>query len=604
MSGRRVEAKAICRRQIGKAPDNVHVLWLLGELCYETGEVGEARIHFGRAISAAERKGTVVPLNWRLSLGALHQRQKAEGKALECFTAAALDHPNSAAAHFCIATVYQSTGMTEQAIARYERVLRLAPNHIAANNNLGILLRDAGRHGIAEQAFRRALRMDPHYAEALENYGNLLQRMGRFTEAQRALLAAERENPHDRGIQKALAQNELLLGEILAAKERLSALARENAEDTVPLTQLASICLFEGDSAEAVRLCREALRRYRSCAAAHFYLAAAQYDLANAARTKDIRRALKSPGLTANEKSLLLFAGAARLDAAGDYGEAFSWYRRANALRRRMLSAEGTGYDRERHDARVEKTIAGFGAGSFVSAEKGLSPARPVFIVGMPRSGTSLVEQILSSHREIAGAGELPLVAEEVARLSQSGGFPEKLPDRERLERFAAAYEERLSRVGPGARHVTDKRPTNFLNLGFIALAFPGATVIHCRRDRRDTILSCYFQNFVGAGLPFSYDLEDLAHYYGAYERIMNHWRSVLPLRMLEIDYENLVFDLETETRRLLEFLGVPWNDACLEFHRTKRPVLTASHMQVRQPVYTKSVGRWRNYARRLEFVR
>ena len=184
-----------------------------------------------------------------------------------------------------------------------------------------------------------------------------------------------------------------------------------------------------------------------------------------------------------------------------------------------------------------------------------------------------------------------------------SAGYPERRPDGAVLRQFAARYIGRLSQIGPGKRYVTDKKPTNFLHLGLIALAFPNARVIHCRRDRRDVGLSCYFQNFAGPGQAFSYDLENLAHFHDTYLRIMAHWREVLPLRIAEIDYETLVADHKTEIRHLLTFLERDWDPACLDFHRNQRPVVTASHTQVRRPIYTGSVGRWRNYASEMGFV-
>ncbi|MBE9552388.1 MAG: sulfotransferase, partial [Proteobacteria bacterium] len=287
-----------------------------------------------------------------------------------------------------------------------------------------------------------------------------------------------------------------------------------------------------------------------------------------------------------------------------DYGEAFSWYRRGNDVRGRVLAAQGMQYNPARHDSRVDRIIASFGPTAFAGGDRGSYSQQPVFIVGMPRSGTSLVEQILSSHADIAGGGELALVGEEVTRLSMFEGYPERRPDGAVLRQFADRYIGHLSHVGPGKNYVTDKKPANFLHLGLIALAFPNARVIHCRRDRRDVCLSCYFQNFVGPGQAFSYDMENLAHFHDAYLRIMAHWREVLPLRIAEIDYETLVADQEAETRRLLTFLECDWDPACLDFHRNRRPVVTASHTQVRRPIYTGSVGRWRNYASELGFVR
>ncbi|MEN8196011.1 MAG: sulfotransferase, partial [Pseudomonadota bacterium] len=425
----------------------------------------------------------------------------------------------------------------------------------------------------------------------------------RFAQAHRYLLSAASRAPDDMGLQRVLAQNEIYVGDVPAAAARLEEALRRGGNNPSLLSQLASVHLFQGRRTVAVETCKKALAIDRSCAAAHYYLASAQHELDDSSRLEEIRRALNAPGITESDRALLFFAGGDRLGAVGNYGEAFSWYRRGNDVRGRMLAAQGMQYDPARHDARVDRTIASFGPTAFAGGDRGSDSQQPVFIVGMPRSGTSLVEQVLSSHADIAGGGELALVGDEVARLSMSAGYPERRPEGAALKQFAARYIGRLSHIGPGKRYVTDKKPTNFLHLGLIALAFPNARVIHCRRDRRDVGLSCYFQNFTGPGQAFSYGLENLAHFHDAYLRIMAHWREVLPLRIAEIDYETLVADQETETRRLLTFLERDWDPACLDFHRNPRPVVTASHTQVRRPIYTGSVGRWRNYANELGFV-
>ena len=602
-AGRQAEAETACRALLAMNPKDPEALWLLGALCYESGRGDEAQITLGRAIEAAEAAGRTPPLDWRLSLGAVQQQRGAHFQALETFTAAAREYPESGEAQFCLATALQSLDRVEEAIERYRAALERDPGNAPAANNLGILLRDQGELGAAERAFRQALRMRPRFGDALANYGGLLQRAGRFTQAQQVLHRAVAEAPGDPDLQSVLAQNEIYLGEIPAAAARLEAALQRSGDDPALLSQLASVRLFQGRRAEAVDLCGRALALDRSCAAAQFYMAGAQHEPEDTSRLDDIRRALEAPGITENDRALLYFAGGHRLDAIGRYGEAFSWYRQGNEVRHRMLAAQGMQYNPERHDAVVDQTIASFGRTAFAGGARGSDSRQPVFIVGMPRSGTSLVEQILSSHADVAGGGELALVGEEAAHLSMAADYPRRRPDAAALQRFAGRYLGHLDGIGPGKRHVTDKKPTNFLHLGLIALAFPNARVIHCRRDRRDVELSCYFQNFVGPGQAFSYDLESLAHFHEAYLRIMAHWRGVLPLRMTEIDYEALVADQETETRRLLAFLELGWDPACLDFHRNRRPVVTASHAQVRRPIYRGSVGRWRNYAHELGYM-
>ena len=212
----------------------------------------------------------------------------------------------------------------------------------------------------------------------------------------------------------------------------------------------------------------------------------------------------------------------------------------------------------------------------------------------MPRSGTSLVEQIAASHSRVFGAGELREIGELAIEFGRAPGAAD-------VRRLAEAHLARLRALGGGAERVIDKMPDNVFKLGVIATMFRGARVIFCRRDPRDTCLSCYFQKFTAGQLTFSYDLADCAMRYRETERLTEHWRRALPLRSIEVQYEALVGDLEGESRRLIEFLGLDWEPACLDFHRTQRIVTTASGWQVRQPLYDRSVARWRHYQRQLE---
>jgi hypothetical protein len=231
---------------------------------------------------------------------------------------------------------------------------------------------------------------------------------------------------------------------------------------------------------------------------------------------------------------------------------------------------------------------------------------KPVFIVGMPRSGTSLVEQILASHPAVHGAGELDFMSHVLAGTVQMvSARPEQYPaclDKltiEQADGMAQIYLKPLISMNPAAARITDKLPLNFLHLGLIALLMPGARVIDCRRDRRDACLSCFFALFEG-GNEFKFDLNNTAHFYDQHRRLMDHWKNSLELPTLEVSYEDLVTDPENQTRRMLGFLGLPWDEQCLAFHQSKRPVSSSSIQQVRQPLYRSSIGRWRNYERHL----
>jgi Flp pilus assembly protein TadD len=290
------------------------------------------------------------------------------------------------------------------------------------------------------------------------------------------------------------------------------------------------------------------------------------------------------------------------LGAGGDDVAAFEHYRRGN-------EAEPNRFDPDRHDAWVDRIAAAFPLERVARMPKasGASPL-PVFVVGMPRSGTTLVEQILASHPEGAGAGELPDVIGMTATLpgvlGVSDPYPECVSDLDpaTLDRLAEGYLGRRKAAFPAARRVVDKMPQNFLHLGLIALLFPKAHVVHCVRDPLDTCLSCYTTAFA---VPHDYarNLENLGRYYRAYARLMAHWRRVfaaLGRPQLELLYEDMVTDQEARTRALLEFVGLPWDERCLRFHETRRDVGTASYDQVRRPIYNTSIGRWKRFERHL----
>jgi hypothetical protein len=225
--------------------------------------------------------------------------------------------------------------------------------------------------------------------------------------------------------------------------------------------------------------------------------------------------------------------------------------------------------------------------------------AVPVFILGMPRSGTTLVEQVLASHCQVFGAGER---AELSAAVAAWAGFPEAVADADDavLRALGARHVAALRRLAPGALRITDKTPAHFLYIGLLRLVLPNARIIHVRRDPRDTCLSCFATPFT-SGQPFAFDLAELGRYYRAYDALMAHWRALLPASaMLEVRYEDVVADLEGEARRIVGYCGLGWDESCLQFHRTRRVVRTASAAQVREPLYRGSIGRWRAYGEAL----
>jgi hypothetical protein len=297
--------------------------------------------------------------------------------------------------------------------------------------------------------------------------------------------------------------------------------------------------------------------------------------------------------LNQEEQIDLHFALGKAFNDIGDPPRSFEHILAGNALMRRRVA-----YDEQLALGRFERIRSAFTADIMRDrAGRGDPCHAPVFIVGLPRSGTTLIEQILASHSKVFGAGELremPRIAERIGG-AEKPSFPEAiatLPDRE-LNAIGGEYVRTVRRMSPVAERITDKMPGNFAFVGLIHLAMPNARIIHACRDVRDTAFSCFSLLFSG-GHTYSYDLAELGHHCRAYLRLMQHWREVLPGVMLEVRYEDVVTDLEAQARRIVGFCGLEWEDACVDFHRTERSVRTASAAQVRNPIYHTSIGRWR----------
>ena len=561
----------------------------------------------------------------RVQLGHAWQRSGELASAIASYRQALDARPDYSEALFNLGKTLQRAGRSDEAAASYRRLLELEPQLPEAHNNLGNALRDLGRTAEAVASFRQALALRPAFAVVYSNLGNALRDLGDLQGAGAAYRRALEINPDLAEPHNNLGNvllEELRLDDAAACYRRALALRPDYAH---ALAGLGRVLRQQGRSAEAAASCRRALEIKPDSAETLAFLGEIQADEGRFAEAEGIfRRAIAlqpdlpvalagfsrcrrmgpddawwleaalravAKGLPLRHEVNLQYAIGKHLDDLQDYERAFGHYRRANELTRRY----GPAYDRRKLSHSIDRVIAccderwlrRAGAG-------GIATERPVLIVGMPRSGTTLLEQILASHPAVHGGGELPFW-NEVATAHESA-LLKCDPDPEIIAAAAAAYLRRLESLSAGALRVVDKTPTNYMNLGLVRAALPAARIIHLRRDPLDTCLSIYFQNFSLAH-AYATDLEDLAHFYCEYLRIMRHWRSVLPAEaMLEVPYEPLIDELETWSRRILQFIGLPWDPRCLEFHETSRAVITPSRWQVRQKLSRSSVGRWRNY--------
>lgn len=428
------------------------------------------------------------------------------------------------------------------AIAAYEKVVALKPGEPLSHVNLGQYLLFAGRFQEAERCFDTALSLNPQLAFALGAKVEFLQLVGRFDEARELAERALQSHPRDIRIAVAYAR---LAPRIKAERRAADALQRILDDPDVKR---------DWDAAE--------------------------------------RR-----GVPDEARVFVLFCLADLLDRLGDYDRAFEAADRANSL----VPAR---FDPATHTAAVDRMLAAWNPEAIERLPRATRRTeQPLFIVGMPRSGTSLVEQILASHPDVYGAGEVTSVVAICAHLRGPHATHEPLMDDPRvlttakLDQAHRRYLASLYTLGArDQKRVTDKMPGNFVHLGLISRMLPGARVIHCRRDPLDTGVSCYFNKFLGAN-PWCYRLRWIGAYWNDYKRIMDHWQTVLTdLPIFDVTYRDLVTDPETWIRKLVEFAGLDWNDACLRFHESRRVMQTASNEQVRRPLYASSVGRHRHY--------
>lgn len=479
------------------------------------------------------------------------------------------------------------------AITQYEEALALRPRHAEARNALGAALLTLGKSAAAEAQFRQAIADKPKLAEAHINLGVVLSATQRLQDAENALRGALKLKPADPSARSHLGQILLHRGRLDLARIEFEKAAKVAPGNAGVLFGLGVLARSEGRFDEAQDLFRRALAADPQMGTAWAAIAGLRTMTPEQADwRREAERAAARMQAVPDEASVR-FAIGKYFDDVGQYEQAFASYRRANEL----LKTVATPYDNEVHAQHIDDMIRVYTPQAIARARAGGSVStKPVFVIGMPRSGTSLAEQILASHPAVAGAGELPFWNDAARRHDESAR--KDLLEAPLLEQLASEYLSTLRQRCPEARHVVDKMPRNADFLGVIYSAFPQARIIYMRRDPIDTCLSCYFQHFTTT-LNYTLDLSDLARYYTEHARLMAHWRKVLPPgTILDVPYEELVADQETWTRKILAFLGLEWDERCLRFNETQRPVVTSSYWQVRQRIYGSSVRRWRNYSK------
>lgn len=601
---------------------------LLGATHGQLGAMTEAEHCFRQVIALAPSAFTA----WD-NLGIALLQQQRMDEAEKCFRRALEIQPDFAGAHNNLGNVLRAKGRFPEAETAIRRALHLAPASAEAYNNLAIVCLEQGDATAASEHARKSLSINRHYPDAYHNLGEALCIQGRYDEAMMCYQTALQLDPTQ--LKTTIAMSSLLeqvnrqadaitvLARALeqhpntiafhlnlarlksdrrdhaSALQHYEAAKRLNPDSKEVAAGIAALYAFERAHQKAY----ETLRPFLTATDDNLSIALVYADLSpHIDEVEDalarLERLHTHTSIPEYRRGGLYFALARLHEHLGHYDQAFEYYRLGNTAR--PLPS-----DLKDHLQQMERI-----RGTFTPATRERIPfasqrsERPVFIVGMPRSGTSLVEQILASHPQVYGGGELTDLWALINTLPALTGstYPEVANglSQDIVDRLAQDYLRRLDSLSPDALRVTDKLPHNFLHLGLIEHLFPDARVIHCTRNPLDTCLSIYFHDFNLNNL-YARDLNELGRYYQAYAQLMQHWQQVLRIPMIEVRYEELVADVERVSRDILGFCGLEWQSSCLRFYDAKRSVYTPSHEQVRKPIYSSAVGRWEHYAEFLD---
>ena len=566
--GRLLRARRLYRELARTIPDDGDALDWQGVLEQHLGRSAVARDCLERAVALDPRSA-----QRRFHLAECLRAADAHAEALEHYRIAAQLAPGKADIWFGLASTLLAEGEIEAAVQALEAARRLAPQDAGiaalmrtacaeAAFGAGERLRSGRNWREAASCYRRALELDPAHGRAMVALGICLEQEGDLAAAGALYARATDDHP-------------------------------ERAEAPLALGIVRAVI---GDRDGARSALEEAIARVPTLGTAHYHLALLDGRGRDPAAVATLRRLLTRPDLGDDDRAQIGFALARRLDRLGEHDDAFGALRCANEIRRRVSP-----FDHHAHRRLVDDLVQRLDRHSFSgTGPSGVPSELPLLVVGMPRSGTTLVEQILAGHDQVHGAGERDDLRRFCRELA-GGETPRPLAEaillldpvtaRDLGERYVAA----LSKTVPSAERIVDKLPGNYLRLGLLARIAPAARVIWCRRDPLDTCLSCWFQSFAD-GQNFTYDPPALGLVYRLHERLMRHWQQVLPNPILEVRYEDLVMEPETEARRLVTFAGLDWQAGCLDVTANRRPLRTSSLWQAREPIHRRSIARWRHY--------
>ncbi len=555
------EAAARYQQFLGMIPDHAQSWFHLGLVIEELGHAERAIDHYGKSITISANDATV---HSRLA-DACSKLQRWE-EAIEAYQQVLVIQADDVGTMVKLGQAYTEAKLIPESIAMYEQALTLLPDNALVHRRLGGSLLIMGQLEKAVECFEKALSLDPDYFAVRIDLALALRQLGRAEEAVIPLEAAIGLKPDDDEAHINLALTLKQLGQKELAIERLEQFL-------------------------AIR---------PSCGRAYYHISIIEPKQELIPVVKEL---LKDSKLPKSDAMYCHFALGNFLDSGNLFDQAFEHYLCANKLQRETLT-----YDARENSQYVDSLIKVYSKRFFQDKRQfGSASKLPVFIVGMPRSGTTLIEQILASHTQVHGAGEIracPAINYSIAhQLKYEKPDPEcmSLIDRKMVEEYSARYLHELTSHCPSAERITDKEPGNFFRIGLIKTLFRDARIIHCQRNPLDNCISAFFHCFTA--FQSSFDLTELGQFYRDYQRLMTHWQNLLPGEIFTVQYEELVENQERVSKQLIDYLGLEWDEKCLDFHNNERNVMTPSNMQVRQPMYQNSINRWKPYENNLQLL-
>lgn len=532
---------------------------------------------------------------------ALHKRGKvAEAQAI--YEAILGRTPQDAPALHYLGLAHYQSGRNDVAERCMSRSLEIDPSSANTWSDLGVVTLKSGKAQESLQRFARALELESDHSDALNNMAAALKQLHQFEKAAVLLRRLADLRPTSAEVARSLADALYHSGAVLESVEAYNEALRLAPHSPAARLGMAEACESAGRFRQAKLQYLAVLRRDPDNVAALAKLLQMRDGATEKSWVERAEQLARCDSTEEGAGARLNVALSYHYDKAGLYDSAFRCLKAG-----RDIHARGQPFSSEGYSKAIDTLIECLTPEFFRSATaSGIASSRPIIIVGMPRSGTTLTEQILASHSLVAAGGELPALPQASYRIAELSlghrPYPHGLGSLRAgtLALLGRQYLEQLSKIDRKASKVTDKLPFNFMHLGTLALILPGAKVVHCRRDPLDNCVSCYFTSFAEE-VGFANGLGTLGRYYADYDRLMRHWKAALPIEIFDLQYEDLVGDTRTSIRRLLDYCELEWEESCMKFHETRRGVRTPSRWQVRQPIYGHSVQRWRNYEHYLQ---